>query len=204
MPNVLIVSRTRMGGGNVCIGGFDLTANRNIRLLTAQGGNQPGTTPYQVGQVWNLTYINKPLITAPHVEDVLVQSGQHVSSHTQASLASFIALNCPLVQGSLSSLFGGHVHSHYHAASFIDNTGIPNHSVCFWRVNSDLTLVNVFDKNKYHYVSSGYDTFFAYVGVEPPIPVIRNGTIVRMSLARWWTPPNSQTSACYLQLSGWY
>ena len=32
--DVLIVSRTQMGGGNVCIGGFDISKKRNIRLLT--------------------------------------------------------------------------------------------------------------------------------------------------------------------------
>ena len=45
-----------------------------------------------------------------------------------------------------------------------------------------------------------------YVGEESPIKVIPAGTLVRLSLARWWTPDSEPNDGekCYLQLSGWY
>ena len=46
-----------------------------------------------------------------------------------------------------------------------------------------------------------------YVGEESPIKVIPAGTLVRVSLARWWRPEDSEPNfekRCYLQLSGWY
>ena len=46
-----------------------------------------------------------------------------------------------------------------------------------------------------------------YVGEESPIKVIPAGTLVRLSLARWWRPEDSEPNfeeRCYLQLSGWY
>jgi hypothetical protein len=40
MSRVLVVSRTRMNQGRVCVGGHDLDANfRSVRLLTKGGMN---------------------------------------------------------------------------------------------------------------------------------------------------------------------
>lgn len=46
-----------------------------------------------------------------------------------------------------------------------------------------------------------------YVGFEPAVDLIPKGTLVRVSLARWWRPhdsPPDMEERCYLQLSGWY
>lgn len=204
MSNVLIVSRTQMGGGNVCIGGYDVGAGRNIRLLTATGGNQPGTAPFQIGETWNITYTPKHNLSAPHTEDVMVQSAQLINTLSAAGLAAFISQNCAIVAGGLNLLFGGAVHSPGHAASYIDSSHIPNHSVCFWKPITDLFHVNAFNKHKYHYADQTNDTYFSYVGLIPPVNVIPAGSIVRMSLARWWTAPTATSAACYLQVSGWY
>src|SRR5690606_38145845 len=112
----------------------------------------------------------------------------------------FILQSCEIISGSLSDLFGGALHSPRNAASFIDTTHVPNHSVCFWRPNSDLTHTVAFGKHKYHYTDLRHDTYFAYVGLSQPAPVIPKGSIVRMSLARWWSPQGSDSKACYLQI----
>lgn len=202
--DVLIVSRTQMGGGNVCIGGFDIDRKRDVRLLTSNGGNQPGSAPFQIGQIWKIAYTPKANLTRPHTEDVMVQSSLHSSTLSGAAITTFISENCSVISGPLSNLFGGSAHSPLHAASYIDATSIPDHSVCFWRPNSSLTHTNAFNKDKYHHTDEKHDTYFAYVGLAPAIAIIPQGSIVRMSLARWWTPPNSNSQACYLQLSGWY
>ncbi len=45
-----------------------------------------------------------------------------------------------------------------------------------------------------------------YVGLkENPPEIIPQGTLLRLSLAHWWTPEDADTEErCYLQLSGWY
>ena len=202
--DVLIISRTQMGGGNVCIGGFDMSQNRNIRLLTSNGGNQPGNASFQIGQIWKIAYTPKTNLVSPHTEDVMVQSSHLSTTLSRADAKRFISQNFNVISGSLSNLFGGSVHSPLRAASYIDATSVPNHSVCFWKPHASLTYTNSFNKDKYHYADPEHDTYFAYVGIDPAIEIIPKGSIVRMSLARWWTPPNSESKACYLQLSGWF
>lgn len=204
MSNVLIVSRTRMGGGNVCIGGFDIDRNRSVRLLTSTGSNQPGTSPYQVGQIWDINYLPRNAVTPPHVEDVLVQNGSLHSNLAGTDLQNFILQNCNIHNGSIGALFGGTLHTPDNHAAYIDSQNVPNHSVCFWRTDGDLHHFQSFDKDKYRYIRFSHDTCFSYVGTEPVISLIPAGTIVRMSLARWWSPSEEVSQACYLQLSGWY
>lgn len=43
-----------------------------------------------------------------------------------------------------------------------------------------------------------------YVGFQNEIDTITTGSLVRLSLARWWTKNNSVDKRCYLQLSGWF
>ena len=52
---------------------------------------------------------------------------------------------------------------------------------------------------------SGVTYHIPYVGVEPPPEIIPVGSLVRLSLARWWKPEEKEEDKkCYLQLSGWY
>jgi hypothetical protein len=202
--DVLIVARTQMSPGNVCIGGFDIGTKSNIRLLTSTGGNQPDSAVFQIGQIWKIVYTPKTNLTPPHLEDVMVQSSRISSTLSGADLVSFITKNCSIISGSLDGLFGGAVKSPLRHASYIDASSVPNHSVCFWMPNSDLVHVNSFAKDKYHYVDVAHDTYFAYVGLVPPVAVIPYGSIVRISLPRWWAAPGATSKVCYLQLSGWY
>jgi hypothetical protein len=156
--DVLIVSRTQMGGGNVCIGGFDIRQSKNVRLLTSNGGNQPGDASFQIGQIWKIAYTPKGNLVHPHSEDVTVQSSRLVNTLSRTEAKRFIFDNCNVVIGSLEKLFSGAVHSPLRGASYVDASNVPDHSVCFWVPNIDLTHVSSFDKHKYHYVSPQHDT----------------------------------------------
>ena len=202
--DVLIVSRTKMSGGNVCVGGFDIGQNRNVRLLTSSGGNQSGDSLFQIGQLWKIAYKLKPNLLLPHSEDVMVQYCDFDKTLDKVETKRIIFQSCKLISGPLSNLFGGAVHSPLRAASYIDATSVPDHSVCFWVPNSNLTYENSFNKDKYHYKDLNHDTYFAYVGVDSAEKTIPQGSIVRMSLPRWWAPRNSEAKACYLQISGWF
>ena len=58
MSRVIIVSKTRMGEGYVCVGGVDVDYCRSVRLLTANGGHEmSGDCPYEYGTfgIWIIT-----------------------------------------------------------------------------------------------------------------------------------------------------
>lgn len=203
MADVVIVSRTKMSNG-VCIGGYDASNGINIRLLTSGGDNQPATSPYQIGQKWNINYTPRPGITAPHTEDVLVTSQQYVGNFTSQQLNTFIDSNCAIVTGSIDLTFQGTLARPSTGAPYVASNSVPNHSVCFWKPDRNLTLVSAYNKTKYLYSDAQHESYFPYVGTANPIPTITAGTIVRMSLARWWSAPNSTEMKCYAQISGWY
>jgi hypothetical protein len=68
---VLIVAKTHMRNA-ACVGGFEISSKRNVRLLTADGENQPSNSDLEVGQIWNIDYADRPQLTPPHVEDVQI------------------------------------------------------------------------------------------------------------------------------------
>jgi hypothetical protein len=83
MSRVLIVSKTRMRGDHVCVGGHNLDESmRSIRLLQADGTNMSAGTGFEIGQVWDLDYEPATDIRPPHVEDVFVKShgARHVDT----------------------------------------------------------------------------------------------------------------------------
>ncbi|WP_179375776.1 hypothetical protein [Winogradskyella wichelsiae] len=48
-----------------------------------------------------------------------------------------------------------------------------------------------------------------WVGMVEPLKIIPKGTLIRVSLAKWWPRKNKLKDynvphGCYLQLSGWY
>lgn len=204
--STLIVSRTRMHGNHVCIGGFDLVAQRSVRLLNAQGYNQSNDSPYQIGDLWNISYQIRPRCDAPHLEDVLVSRATKESSI--ADLPGFIRANCPIVVGPLASTFGGLLQFTAAGAGYLSREGgIPDYSVCFWQCASALNRNDFKDKVRYDCRQNFQIRHISYVGFQEPLDVIPAGTLLRLSLARWWKPndaPPEDTEKCFLQLSGYY
>ena len=82
--------------------------------------------------------------------------------------------------------------------------GVPKYSTWFWIPDKDLTLRD--DGKHYDYPAPYFQKGMSYVGEPVAIPVIPAGTLVRLSLARWWRPPDVDDleERCYLQLSGWF
>ena len=75
----MIVSKTRMRQGRVCVGGHDLADGfRSLRLLQPDGTNMEEKTALAIGDVWELDFRQKPGVQPPHVEDVLVKSAKKV------------------------------------------------------------------------------------------------------------------------------
>jgi 1-acyl-sn-glycerol-3-phosphate acyltransferase len=95
---------------------------------------------------------------------------------------------------------------HYCSLYYETGTGDPpaDHSVCFWELEKDLLLYfSKKNKIRYRYDDNEFYINIPFVGYQPPIPFIPAGTVVRLSLARWWAGTGEEPR-CYLQLSGWY
>lgn len=210
MPDVLIVARTKMGDGNVCIGGYDITNKRNVRLLDETGANQSASCPFQIGEVWVIDYIPRKNIIPPHTEDVLVLDFCQINKLNEAQLYNFISGHCVINDGSIMSLFEGCVQLPNMGSAFISKRSVPNSSVCFWKPDSKLKLLNDSDnpfKYRFKYRINRHVIHLPYVGERTdlvPGIVTSVDSIVRLSIARWWTGTSQQEEHCYLQLSGWY
>lgn len=207
--NIVVVSRTRMSQGHVCIGAFDVENNRNIRLLTAAGEHQPEACELDVGSVVRATYVKVTVgVIPPHTEDVKLKS-YTAASQVQKVKDEFVAA-CPVVHGPITATFSGSLSREGSNSLSIRRENVPDHSVCFWKSDQIILLDSDyrerFGKVKYLY-GQRYDRVgLPYVGMQDPIPSVPAGTVVRLSLARWWKPNDASydDKRCQKQLSGWY
>ncbi len=206
--DVLVVAKTRMQHG-VCVGG--VTANgKFVRLLDENGYHPDDSTKYEVRQVWEIIFQrpNNPR-SLPHSEDVCV-----ISKKLKGTLNDDIRIidflnrrNVSVYKDSISNLFESKLQFTQNGAGFINRDNIPQNSVCFWMADKDIVKSDYNGKIRYNYDDGsrrwGYN--ISYVGLSTPVDVIPQGTLIRMSLAHWWSPDDSDVEErCYLQLSGWY
>lgn len=183
---VLIVAKTYMKNA-FCVGAYDMENKRNIRLLSASGENQPRDTRFNVGQLWNLKYEDRKNIIPPHVEDVLVKSATFVEPIKDIS--NYLLNNVPIWRGNPTVIFNNDVTFPINLLSgFVERENSTlSQSVGFWLSDENLELTIL--KDKKHYLYFGEQAFsFPYVGVMDKIETIPKGTLIRLSLARWWSP----------------
>lgn len=198
----LIVSRTWAGNG-VCVGA--LARNRSNLRLTDQDGYPflSDSTPYEIGQVWDIEYTPATNLQPPHVEDVVVTSSEF--SYTLSDLASSLASWVPAWRGGVRDLFEGKVKGPTARGSGYIQDDIPSQSVGFWIPDKDLVGDWNSEGKRYYF---WYEPFrIPHVGVERNLDVIPEGALVRVSLARWYRPDDADEDfpeRCYLQISGCY
>jgi hypothetical protein len=199
MSRVLIVSKTRMRGDYVCIGGHNLDESmRSIRLLQPDGTNMPAGTRFEIGQVWDLDYEPAIDIRPPHVEDVFVNS--HGARHidTIQSLGAFLRTR---VTVWAETLFDGMLLRTNSGTGYVPIDGpLPSCSTGYWLPEQPLDFAG---DNRYVFRADGGRRRIRYVGMAEATARIEPGTLVRMSLARAWAPSNAP-AGLYLQISGWY
>ncbi|MDB5227773.1 MAG: hypothetical protein JWN78_1966 [Bacteroidota bacterium] len=200
---VIIVSKTTMNYGNFCVGGIEVVSGKSIRLMKDDGNYQPPATPYKVGQIWNLVYTSPVAeLHLPHTEDVFVTK----ATNTGKTFTDFHSLlNIPAIKlrtwkGHINKTFDkllrwtNNRHGYISAAG-----GVPSCSTGFWIPDVDLT----YDDSHYNY-HRVINFSFSYKGLQNPV-TIPAGTLVRLSLARWWKPKDVEIELrCYAQVSGWY
>ena len=201
---VLITSKTQWSN-KYCIGGLEISTSRYVRLMTTMGTYQPLTAPYQIGEVWDLDY-DYHQAKPPHVEDVRINRNNGLVTNG-TNLTQYITQNNNITvwNGSFDLLFGGLLRWTSNGSGHINNPdNLPDNSVGFWICDKDLT----YDGKRFYVYNRGIlntNKRLPYKGVLPATPVIKKGTLIRVSLAKWLSSDyDNVEDRCYLQLSGWY
>lgn len=212
MSRVIIVSRTRMANGYVCVGGVDVDLCRSVRLLTANGGHETAVDcPYEIWDIWNIDYYLSQRRPNPHTEDANVTRREKVDRVDAPNLsinrfAGWLEnAKIPLFRGSLFSVFDGKLKRTDMDKLYISKEDVPAYSTCFW-IN-DKRLLGYESRGRWQYrynnMSNMYGYAISYVGAEEPLDTIEECSLIRLSLAHWWKPEDSEDEErCYLQLSG--
>lgn len=202
---ILITSKTKKGKA-ACVGGLILSNNRYVRLLNPGNWDQFADTELEIGDIWDINFSERTDVKPPHIEDIIIHNKSFVKKIE--NISKFI-LNSgvTIYRGSPNQIFNGKLGWTHSGSGYIDKNNIPENSVGFWISDKDLILDE--DKKHYNYLieTPFGDTVkrLPYVGFEPKINTIPAGTLMRISLARWWKPEDAEINErCYLQLSGWY
>lgn len=204
--DVIIVAKTHMSNA-ACVGGV-LANGRLVRLLNEYGYNQDSDSDLEVGEVYTITFNERDYNRPPHVEDILVTSMSY--KFTFSSIQRMVdylqeKLNVTIWRGSPDNLFDGKLQWTNNGSGYISENGeIPDCSVGFWIPDRNLTKRIFYEKVRYNYPNVNGWRSFPYVGFNEPIDTIPSGTLVRVSLARWWDRNGETEDRCSLQLSGWY
>ena len=213
MAQVIIVSKTRMADGFVCVGGVDVDNRRSVRLLDARGRHETAETcPYTIWDIWDIDYYPNQRRPNPHTEDVNVTRRMKMDrvDAPNMSVNRFAELmlnsNIPIFHGSLFSVFDGKLRRTDKDKLYISKEDVPTYSTCFW-INDKRLLSYKNDRGRWQYrytdMSNRYGYTISYVGSAEPLDTIEPGSLVRLSLAHWWKPNDSDDEErCYLQLSG--
>jgi hypothetical protein len=200
---VLIVGRTKMSGSHRCIGGIGSDGS-SVRLLPGGMAYWDTSAPFQIGQIWDMSYAPVANLVPPHTEDVSVSSHTFVTQI--AGLATQLSANVAPWKGGISQLFSGLLGFTNNHNGYISHVrGVPSCSTGFWLSDQVLTLRA--DGKHYDYApGTSLHGGLSYVGEAPPVSSLPAGTLLRVSLARWWRPDDADAMEyrCYLQLSGWF
>ena len=105
------------------------------------------------------------------------------------------------------AIFDGVIRFTWNRSGYISlQNPLPRCSTGFWVPDRPLALVQSGNKASYHYERADLILRVSYVGTVPAVDNIPAGTLVRVSLARWWRPEDvpDLEERCYVQLSCWY
>ena len=201
---VLIVGKTRMGSG-VCIGAMT-THGKSVRLIPFnEDPYDRANQEYEVGDVWEISFTPATSLIPPHIEDVVVYERHRLGS--ARDLIDFIERFVPPQTGAPEVLYEGLLQTTQRGSLYIaERSGVPPYSTTFWRPDRLLTYDTVEGSVRYRYRTENRSCTLPFVGFQQSLDKIPAGTLVRVSLARWWHPDNTPDieERCYAQLSGWF
>jgi len=190
----------------ICVGGLVIENNRYVRLLNPGNYNQPRDTNFSVGEIWNIDFEDRNNVIPPHIEDVIILNKKFFCNLDVDYVGDFLTRkNLIDWNGHIDNLFEGKIKWTNRGSGYINKENVPKQSVGFWISDKELTKKEIFNNIRYNYTNSNGWRSLKFVGIGSPIDIIPVGTILRVSLARWWKQEgNTEEERCYLQLSGWY
>lgn len=207
---IVIVGKTKMKGG-ICIGGLAEDTAQPLRLIPPGATCNPTTTPYDIGDIWEMDVKQRRNANPPHVEDHDVLKRKKVG--TIANLAEWLRNKISPWTDEPSDLFDGTIKFRGSGTAYVAESGpLPNHSTGFWivpRVLEYCPFVDVQGKEHPKFALAGSQRLvLPYVGLVPPVPSIPARTMIRLSLSRpWTTAPDhikDERERHSVQLSGWF
>jgi ATP-dependent DNA helicase RecQ len=213
---VVIVAKTRQGAG-ACIGAIsfggepEAASGRSLRLIAPDAAtNEAVGLEYNVGDVWEIEATPAADVIPPHIENVIVHNKRRLPPLDD--VVSFIERHMPSQIGGPELLYAGLTQATATGALYISQQrGIPPYSTLFWRPDKPLQRNTEGKRIRYRYPVAGPGSDVAgctltFVGFQEPLAEIPAGTLLRVSLAHWWRPPDKpeEELRCFVQLSGWF
>jgi len=200
--DVLILSRTKMSEGKVCVGAFDVQNERMLRLLDDRAGALTESCEYRVGDTYQIRYLERYNLSPPHTEDVAVYNAFKVAPAEEIDLAA-VTSNLSSHHATLDSIFDGKLRWG-NEKGYISGENLIDYSVTIVTLDYDLHQ----DGDYYVYKKWGIPLKrVKYVGdldIDLMPELISAGTKIRFSLARLWDMRGDGNLRSYLQLSGVY
>lgn len=199
--DVIILSRTKMSGNKICVGGLDLNSGKMLRLLDDRASALTSDYPYSIGETYSIEYAHRYQVTAPHVEDVAVYSYELKKAFNKVDLDTAVHQNSGNYE-NLSELFSGKLHWN-NCKGFALESDPPRFSVQIAKLNKILVR-NGCDYQEFGSYQGRKVKYVGEIDISKLPPVIRTGTPIRFSLARPWDKDKNGIKVCYLRLSGIY
>lgn len=204
---VLIVAKTRMGGG-ACIGAIT-EKGESVRLIPFNTDPHDGANrEYEVGDIWEITAEPETSLIPPHNENIVVHEKQrlHTTKDTK-DLVSAIELLMPPKTGDPRELYDGLLKTTGSGSLYVPaGDDVPPYSTTFWRPDQPLERDTEGKRIRYRYLTETGSCTLTFVGFQEPLKTIPAGTLLRVSLAHRWRPKDQPDAEerHYAQLSGWF
>lgn len=201
---VLIVAKTKLGKG-ACIGAMTQDGS-SLRLVEEGEETHLGAGhEFEIGDVWEIDALFPEKLRPPHVEDVVVRQKRRVGIVKDVSM--IIVDRMPVLEGPPEGLYDGCTRVTGMGSMYVsERSGLPGFSTQIWRIDREILKMVVDGKVYYSFTASdGSTRRLSYVGFAPAEDRLPRGTLLRISLARWWRPADAEEmeNRCYVQLSGW-
>lgn len=195
MTRLVIIARTRITDSEVCIGAIDIENDRIVRLHDHNGKNFRQDYPFAVGQVWNARLFPKRS-RPPHSEDThAIQLAREQHAFDIKEYVDRARDRLPIWIGGPRSVFDGklRISSSSGAAALYRDDELPTGSLGLWIPDNQLIKVRddrYATRQFYSYVDpSGREQMkFRITGLASNPQAVPAGSIVSLSLARWWQP----------------
>ena len=202
--DIVVVGVTKMGPV-ACVGALDCETGASYRLVRRDGHSPfEANTDLRPGAVLSVELLGPARQDPPHVEDVAIGRYRQTGLMEPLALARFVlgTSQAPIWRGGYERLFNGTLKQHKGLTVALRRGGsLPGCSTGFWIPSHPL-------------VRSGEDRFLLQqdnvplfevksVALEPiQEHTLPAGSLLRVSLARWFKPAAKVPEACWLQLSG--